>query len=164
MDIRAATEADRELVAELLVAAWGTPIVVAHGIRYDAGRLPALIAWDGERAAGLLTYSLGPDDCEVVTLDAFERGNGAGTALLAAAATLAEDAGLNRLWLITTNDNVDGLRFYQRRGMRITAIAVDAIAESRRIKPEIPETGEYGIPIRDEITLEMRLPRPAPRH
>lgn len=31
------------------------------------------------------------------------------------------------------------------------------LEEYRKIKPEIPLTGEDGIPIRDEIELEMKL-------
>jgi hypothetical protein len=59
--------------------------------------------------------------------------------------------------LITTNDNLDAIRFYQRRDMRIAAVAPGAADEARRIKPSIPEIGDYGIPIRDEITLEIIL-------
>ena len=66
--------------------------------------------------------------------------------------------GLRRLWVLTTNDNVDALRFYQRRGFRLSALRPGAVDEARRqLKPEIPELGEYGIPIRDEIELEMPL-------
>ena len=61
-------------------------------------------------------------------------------------------------WLITTNDNLDALRFYQRRGFRITAIHAGAVDDSRaRLKPEIPEAGDHGIPLRDELELELTL-------
>jgi ribosomal protein S18 acetylase RimI-like enzyme len=59
--------------------------------------------------------------------------------------------------VITTNDNLDALRFYQRRGFRITKVHTDALKESRRLKSEIPETGLYEIPICDEIELERDL-------
>ena len=63
-----------------------------------------------------------------------------------------------RLWLITTNDNLDALRFYQRRGLRLAALRPGAVDESRAaLKPSIAEVGEYGIPIRDEIVLEKAL-------
>ena len=63
--------------------------------------------------------------------------------------------GGGRLWLVTTNDNLDALRFYQRRGLRITAVAAGAVDEARKIKPGIPLLGDHGIAIRDEITLEF---------
>ncbi|WP_215909533.1 hypothetical protein [Streptacidiphilus fuscans] len=59
-------------------------------------------------------------------------------------------------WLVTTNDNLDALRFYQRRGLRIVGVAPGAVDAARRFKPSIPVTGEYGIPLRDELTLELR--------
>jgi hypothetical protein len=47
----------------------------------------------------------------------------------------------------------------QRRGSRLSDLYPGAVDESRRrLKPEIPEIGEYGIPIRDEIVLERRYP------
>jgi hypothetical protein len=49
------------------------------------------------------------------------------------------------------------LRFYQKRGFVIAAIHVNALEKARRLKPEIPLIGEDGIPLRDEIELEMIL-------
>jgi ribosomal protein S18 acetylase RimI-like enzyme len=127
---------------------------------YDASALPGFVAvLDGE-PAGLLTYAIEGVACEVVTLDAFRPGRGVGSALLAAATDLAGAAGLDRLWLITTNDNVEALRFYQRRGMRLVAVHAGAVEESRRLKPSIPMIGMHGIPIRDELELEVRLDEP----
>ena len=156
--VRHAGAGDRGRITELLVRSWGSTIVVAHGVRYDAADLPALVAERAGRVAGLLTYAIGNDDFEVVTLDAVERHAGVGTALLDAAAEVASGSGLGRVWLITTNDNVDGLRFYQRRGMRIVGMNPGAIDEARTLKPSIPAVGHYGIEIHDEIILERRLP------
>ena len=62
------------------------------------------------------------------------------------------------MWLITTNDNVDGLRFYQRRGFHLVELHAGAVDRSREsLKPGIPETGEYGISIRDELELQKPL-------
>ena len=77
-----------------------------------------------------------------------------GTALIEAVECKAR-----RLWVLTTNDNVDALRFYRRRGFRLRELHPGAVDESRRrLKPEIPETGEYGIPLHDEIVLEKEVP------
>jgi len=93
----------------------------------------------------------------VVTINAFPQGSGAGTALIEAAAAAAREAGARRLWLITTNDNLRALRFYQRRGFRLSALHRDALERSRELKPSIPEIGLDGIPLRDELELELRL-------
>ena len=73
-------------------------------------------------------------------------------------------SGARRLWLITTNDNVDALRFYQRRGFRLVRVHAGAVDRSRAaLKPGIPEAGDHGIPLRDELELEMTTgPPPEP--
>ena len=164
IDVRQATAADHSRIVDLLARSWGSTTVIAHGVTYDAATLPALLAERRGRVAGLLTYDIVGDAFEVVSLDAVVRGSGAGTSLLEAAAEQAERAGLRRLWLITTNDNLDGLRFYQRRGMRLVRVTPGAVDESRKLKPGIPLVGDFGIEIHDELTLEMRLPRARPHH
>jgi ribosomal protein S18 acetylase RimI-like enzyme len=85
------------------------------------------------------------------------RGTGVGTALLDAVKNAAGWAGCKRLWLVTTNDNTHALRFYQKRGFHIAAVHRNALLRSRELKPEIPLAGMDGIPIRDEIELEIVL-------
>ena len=76
---------------------------------------------------------------EILTLHAADPWQGAGTALIAAARTVAGAIGADRLWLITTNDNLDALRFYQRRGLRLVRLHAGAVDRSRAaLKPSIP--------------------------
>ncbi len=132
--------------------------VARRGELVDALAHPALIAGEFE---GVLTYIVGREACEVLTLHAEPSHSGAGTALLDAVKRLAAEAGCTRLELITTNDNVDALRFYQRRGFRLKARHAGAVDDARaRLKPEIPEIGDHGIPLRDELELELRLEMP----
>ncbi len=119
--------------------------------------LPAKIATCDGALVGLATFHLEADECELVTLDSTDQGVGIGSALLAAVAEEAVRRGARRLWLITSNDNLDALRFYQRRGMRLRAIHRDAIDQARLIKPSIPVVGNFGIAIRDELELELLL-------
>lgn len=147
---------DADAINALLSEDW-TQLVVAHGTVYHPADLPTLLVRDGAgEPVGVLTYHIDGDSLEVVTIDARPRNLGAGTALLAAAEREARHRGLRRIWLVTTNDNLDALRFYQRRGLRLVAVHPDAVTEARRIKPSIPLTGAYGIPIRDELVLERR--------
>jgi GNAT superfamily N-acetyltransferase len=120
--------------------------------------LDALIAWNvGERvgAATCLTGSAG--DCELVSIDALTPRAGVGTALLAAVEERARGAGCARVTLSTTNDRLDALRFYQRRGYRITGVRAGAVDEARRRKPTLPLVGEHGIPLHDELRLAKEL-------
>ncbi|WP_127503511.1 GNAT family N-acetyltransferase [Actinoplanes solisilvae] len=153
--VRAAAPEDREIVVSLLTGSWGGTAMVVHGVRHDADELPALIAWLDGGPVGLLTYVIAADALEVVTLDAALPRAGVGTALLAAAADTARASGADRLWVTTTNDNLDALRFYQRRGLRLTALAPGAVDEARKLKPSIPVIGDNGIALHDELTLEL---------
>jgi GNAT superfamily N-acetyltransferase len=117
---------------------------------------PALLAWADDELVGAATYVIGDGECELLTLHAGTRFTGVGSALVAAVKDVARRAACTRLWVVTTNDNVDALRFYQRRGFRLVQIRPGAVDQSRRaLKPEIPTTGAYGIPLRDELELEM---------
>jgi GNAT superfamily N-acetyltransferase len=155
--IRDAGPADRRLIVETLSRLWGGVTVVGHGVVYDCGSLPALLAFDGEQLVGLLTYHVEDGALEIVTINALRVRDNIGSALLSAALSQARALKLERMWLVTTNDNVDALRFYQRRGMRIVGVSPGAVDRSRLLKPNIPEVGSYGIGIHDELTLEFRL-------
>jgi N-acetylglutamate synthase-like GNAT family acetyltransferase len=157
MPVREATAADAVTVAEFLER-HSSLVVARHGELVDATRHPALVAEDAGRLAGVLTYVVTDSDCEVLTLHAEPPGSGVGSELIEAVAHVASGRGCVRLWLITTNDNVDALGFYQRRGFRLTGVHPGAVDRSRReLKPQIPELADNGIPIRDELDLERRL-------
>ncbi|MDG4759455.1 GNAT family N-acetyltransferase [Micromonospora sp. WMMD710] len=156
-EVRPARPAERTAIDALHEREWGGPYVVAHDTRHDVRTLPTLVALDATAAVvGALTYRVDGDGLEVVTLVAAAPGGGASTALLAAATATATGAGLARVWLITSNDNLRALRFYQRRGMRLVHVDRGAVDRARRLKPEIPLVGEDGIPLHDELVLELR--------
>jgi hypothetical protein len=58
------------------------------------------------------------------------------------------------LTVTTTNDNLEALRFYQRRGFRLAAVDPGAVERGRRLKPEVPLLGNHGIPIRGRDTTD----------
>ena len=155
--IRAPLVSERAWLERQLLESWGSLIVVSRGRVHDASRLSALVAVRGDELVGLATFAVGDAECELVTLDALRRREGVGSALLARVAQQAAERGCRRVWLITTNDNINGLRFYQRRGMRLVAVHPGAVDEARRLKPSIPVVGEHGIPIHDELEFELRL-------
>jgi GNAT superfamily N-acetyltransferase len=154
IDVRPLRDDERGWVSSTIRERWGSEIVVAHGVVYEPARLPGFVAEDEGGPIGLLTYVLEHDECEVVTIDAFEEGRGVGTALIDAAKAL----GARRLWLITTNDNARAQRFYERRGFRLAAVHEGALVRSRELKPEIPLVSADGTPIRDELEYEFRPP------
>ena len=151
------SQSDHDWVARRTAENWGAEIVVAHGTVFRPADLPGFYAEAAGEKLGLLTYHIDGESCEIVSIEAWQEGLGIGTVLIEAARHAAIQAGCHRLWLITTNDNTNALRFYQKRGFSIAAIHINALEYSRKLKPEIPELGNDGIPIRDEIELEMKI-------
>ena len=172
--VRPLERADREWVAHFLDDRWGTTTIVSRGKMRYGHLLEGLVAVrdmeqpeDADEAdedseapqerVGLLTIEYDSRQCEILTLDALVEAQGIGTLLLESLEERAREAGLARLWLVTTNDNLTALAFWQKRGYELVAVHRNAIAAARRVKPQIPITGKNGIPIRDEIELEKRL-------
>ena len=153
-------EATDQSAAWAFLAGHYSARVARLGELLDPLDYPALVAEaDDGHLLGMLTYVPARDweQCEVLTLHAAERWHGTGTVLVEALDQLAARHGCARLWVITTNDNVDALRFYQRRGFCLAAVHRGAVDDSRsRLKPEIPVVGAYGIQLRDELELEKR--------
>jgi ribosomal protein S18 acetylase RimI-like enzyme len=157
VDIRPLSDGDREWVARLIVERWGAGGVVGRGRVWNPAELPGFAAFDDGRCVGLVTYELDGEACEIVTLDALEEGRGIGTALLRAAEGAAREAGCARVQLLTTNNNLRALALYQKRGYRLVGLVAGAIDEERKRKPSIPEFDSAGLPIRDELHLELPL-------
>ncbi len=154
MKVRPAEPRDREWIEGLA----GAARVASCGRLWQIAELPGLVAERDGEPLGAATYRIEGGECELVTLDSDVEGAGAGSALIEAVAEIARAAGCSRLFLITTNDNLHALRFYQRRGLRLTALRPGAVDEARRtLKPEIPAVGRDRIPIRDELELELPL-------
>ena len=146
---------DRGWIVETLETHWGSTIMVSRGVMHDIPSHDGFAAFQEGQPIGLLTYNIVGDQCEITLMQSMREGIGAGSALIDAVRSAAMSAGCRRLWLITTNDNLHALRFYQKRGFKLVAVHPNALARSRELKPGIPFTGMNGIPLRDEIELEM---------
>jgi ribosomal protein S18 acetylase RimI-like enzyme len=156
-DFRVDPVTDRAWLSSYIRRRWGEPGVVSRGRLRTGTELSALCATDDNGVVGVVSWLSEGASVELVTLDSERPGKGIGTLLMDAILNAIDMHPVERVWLVTTNDNIDALRFYQKRGWRLAALHAGAIAESRRLKPSIPETGAYGIPIRDEIELEYPL-------
>lgn len=106
---------------------------------------------------GLATYNKEDSSCEIVTIDALIKGKGIGSKLLEMLEKIAERSGCSRIWMITTNDNPEAASFYIKRGYRLVKVRLNALEKSRKLKPQIPKVGNYGIPLLDEWIFEKRF-------
>lgn len=149
--------ADSDWVKQFTTTHWYADMIVIHGQEFAPHSLPGFVAMLDNERIGLVTYHVEDGDCEIITLNSLRDGMGVGTALIEAVKTVGQQGGCTRLWLVTTNDNLQALGFYEKRGFVLVALHRNAVAKSRQLKPSIPLIGENGIPIRDEIELEMVL-------
>jgi GNAT superfamily N-acetyltransferase len=157
IEIKEFTEQDRSWARNILEKRWSSSTVVSRGKMHQADMLPGFIAYIDDAPQGLVTYRIEDRECEIVTLDALVEGRGIGKALLHAVRKIASSEKCNRIWLITTNDNARAQEFYKKFGFELVAVYKNAIQESRKLKPGIPDIGINGIPIRDEIEFEFAL-------
>ena len=155
--IRRLTQDDLPQLRQFWKDGWGAEFVVAHGVIYYPDTLDGFVALDGTDWAGEITYTFAGSDCEIVSLDSLQEGQGIGTKLLECVLDEARKNHSRRVFLITTNDNLNALGFYQKRGFELVKIYRAAIDETRKIKPGISSIGMNNIPLRDEIELEIPL-------
>jgi GNAT superfamily N-acetyltransferase len=156
--IRPLETSDRVMVDEFIAGHWGSPEVAANGRLLRPSQFPGFAAEMDGQIIGLITYRLEKAECEIISLNSLKPGKGIGSALIAAVRTQAAKAGCQRLWLVTTNDNLQALSFYQKLGLRLAALYAGAVDLDRlSLKPQIPLTGENGISIHDYLELEMNL-------
>ncbi len=166
MILRPLAPTDTPAAEALIDTALGGRRQARLGEVVDVLALPGVGAWQHDELVGVATWSPpGPDgraELAALAVAADHRGTGIGAALVEAVADAARQAGATNQWLVTTNDNLDALRLYQRHGYELANLRPGAVAVSRRLKPTIPAVGAYGIPRRDELVLERPLSPAAP--
>ena len=140
-------------IKKIFIENWHTDFMISKGKKHFVDDLEALIYLENDTIKGLLTYCIEDNKLEIVSLDSFEENKGIGSLLIQEIVNIFQLSGVDQLWLITTNDNVDALRFYQKRNFSISALYKDAITKARKIKPSIPLLGYNNIPLRHEIEL-----------
>jgi N-acetylglutamate synthase-like GNAT family acetyltransferase len=149
------TEKDNKAVSEI-IRGWGSSILVTRGKTYRAQDLDGVLVYEEEKIIGLGLYNIEKEDCEIVLLETFVQNKGIGTKIIEKIKENAKKKNCKRVWLITDNSNINALKFYQKRGFHISNIYLNAMEESRRIKPEIPMFYD-GIEIRDEIEFAIKV-------
>jgi len=156
ISVREIKGTDKAWVKEVMVQNWGSEMVITSQ-SFNTLELPGFIAEIDKKAVGVLTYNIENVECEIVSLNSIVSGRGVGTSLIDKMKEVSREKKCKNIKLATSNDNIDALKFYQKRGFRIVKIYPNAIEEARKIKPQIPEVGSYGIPIKDLIELGFVL-------
>jgi N-acetylglutamate synthase-like GNAT family acetyltransferase len=154
---RSIEQSDRIWIDGFITNHWGSNIVVVHNKSYIPSQLNGYIACDGEENIGLVTYKIQNAECEIVTLNSLVENKGIGKRLVSLVEKEAKENNCKRVWLITTNDNMRAIGFYQKVGYQLINVFPNAVERSRILKPEIPLIANNGIPIRDELEFCLML-------
>ena len=148
---------DKSLISNFISENWESTKSVSKGKIHDVTILNGFICKKDNQIIGLITVDICGKDCEIVTLDSKVQNSGLGTKLINQVIERVKLKGCKRVWLITTNDNINAIRFYQNRGFEWVGFYKDSMQKSRQLKPEIPETGFDDIPIKHEVEFEYKL-------
>ena len=147
----------RELVNQFFIDNWFSTDMSIRGEIIDGTKLDGFLLREENTIIGLVTYIFFDDICEIVSLDSKRENMGIGSVLLKEVEKIAKNNNSQKMRLITTNDNMRALKFYQKRGYCLTKLYINAMEEVRKIKPNVPALGDNDIPLRDEIELEKQL-------
>lgn len=148
---------NRRRVNAFLTEHWLSTDMIIRGAKFDLTKADGILATENDTFAGLLTYVIHEGIFEITSLDSVTEGKGIGSALIGRAISIARETRCRKIIVVTTNDNIQAIRFYQRRGFDMARLYHNAMDLSRKLKPSIPLIGENGIPLKHEIEFEMDL-------
>ncbi|MGI5894631.1 MAG: GNAT family N-acetyltransferase [Candidatus Merdivicinus sp.] len=147
----------RTQVNQYIEKEWAGPIVVTKGILHDTSNADGFISIDKDELTGYILYHIQNKECEILVLHSILENHGIGSNLIKSVIGIAKSNGCKRVWLITTNDNIHAIRYYQKFGFELKAVYINALDESRKLKPSIPQFGNEGIPIKHEFEFSYQL-------
>ena len=156
-EIRPKTDQDNPNLTIITDKDWGGNPLIVHNEKVFLETLEGFLAIQDEKIIGLILFRRFSDAWEIILFETYTKFTGIGTQLLHKLLDHAKNQNCKKMDVMTTNDNMDALRFYQKRGFTICGIHLDIVKQARELKPSIPELGDYGIAIRDEILLTHQI-------
>lgn len=155
-EIRQALCEDVDSLSALVTLFWGDPVQLMFDQQFTVTDQPAFIAECNNKIAGFIFYTPFQDTTAlIVALGVLPQyqGCGIGRDLIARVELFAKEQKRNRLLVVTTNDNLLALSFYQRAGFQLFEVVPGIIAEKiGGVQPGVAQ-----IPIRDELRLRKFL-------
>ena len=150
--------ADYDTARDLIVGQWGDDAIVIAGRAHKTAEMQLLAARssDGE-ICGVAYYRMNGAVALLGAIIVTDMRRGIGSALFEAVAAEAREMKLRKLRAITTNDNFEAMKFYQKHGMRFMTLFAGGADAYRAFKPGLHPIGYHGIPCRDVLELEIDL-------
>ena len=135
-NLRRLSQEDLPRLRQFWIEHWGGEEMFSRDNVYRPEQVEGFVIEDGREWIALLTLFIQNGECEVTSLDSLREGQGLGGLLIEKAVAEARARKCKRLFLITTNDNLRALGFYQKRGLQLVTIYRGAVDELRKQKPE----------------------------
>ncbi len=157
MECKRIDRQNRNLINTFIEQHWFTTTMIIRGKKIDMTKTEGFYFSEEENIIGLITYIVYNDVLEITSLDSLKENQGIGSKLIEAVIHEAKERKCQKIVLITTNDNINAIRFYQKRGFDMAHLYRNALDISRKMKPEIPLIGENSIPLRHEIEFELTI-------
>jgi N-acetylglutamate synthase-like GNAT family acetyltransferase len=130
--VRNATTTDVSWIERVLTVHWGGRVTVVNEQTIDLLSLSTLVAGKQD---GIAIFKVAPQ-AELLLLHAMQINVGIGSALLNHLTLRLFEQRVKQLWVTTTNDNLQAIAFYERRGFRLEAVRAGAVDRARRCKPD----------------------------
>lgn len=157
MEIKEINIYNRNIINTIMINNWGATEIILRNKIIDGTKSKGFIAEDNNKMVGFLLYDINDDICEIIALYSFIEKKGIGTFLLNKIKEIATLKKCERIVVITTNDNLIALKFYQKRGFFLSKLYCNVFDNIRKIKPNLPKLGENNIPLNDEIELVYKI-------
>lgn len=157
MEYERISRLNRNRVDAFIKQHWHTTTMIIRGKEIDMTKTEGFFFSEGKEMIGLITYIFYDNILEITSLDSLHENQGIGSKLVEAVIHEAKERKLQKIVLITTNDNINAIKFYQKRGFDMVRLFHNALDVSRKLKPEIPLIGENSIPLRHEIEFELYI-------
>ncbi len=148
---------NREQVNNFIIEQWLTTEMIICGKIIDMTKVDGIAVYNNLKIIGLITYIIKNFECEITSIDSLIECQGIGTELINKVIQIAKQQNCKRVKLITTNDNINAIKFYQKHGFDMINLYYNALDISRKLKPEIPLIGQFGILLKHEIEFEYKL-------
>lgn len=157
MECERINTSNRQLINAFIRQHWYTTTMIIRGKEIDMTKTEGFYFSKGKDIVGLITYIVYDNILEITSLDSLLENQGIGSKLLKTVIHEAKEKKVQKIVLITTNDNINAIKFYQKRGFDMARLFRNALDISRKLKPEIPLIGENSIPLRHEIEFELLI-------
>ena len=102
-----------------------------QGRLYYPGDHSGFLVLHADQLRGVITYEPVKEDYEITLLHTDLPRKGIGRKLVDFVIQKAKEAGVHRFWLITTNDKIQAIGFYQKIGFDLVKLHYNALENSR---------------------------------